>query len=71
MQAILISLLSSFHIGVPALVYDATCNLILEMYDDDARNHFSKHVKAIDDSYYFRDGSPVADDFIRYFEGII
>jgi len=72
MQSILRDLLASFHTesGVPALVFSATHNLILEMYGYDAADYFSKHVKSIDLFFYFRDGSPVADDFIREFEKI-
>ena len=70
MESILISLLSSFYLGcgLPALIYDATYNLIREMYNPDAASYFSMYVKTVDNMYYFRNGTPEVDVFIRLFE---
>ena len=70
MQNILTSLINSFHVGVPALVYDATCNLILKMYGHAALDHFAEYILMVGDLFYFRHGSPPADDFIQEFEKI-
>jgi len=70
MQSILTSLLSSFHIGVPYLVYDATANLIVEMYGHNALDYFTGYVTSTGTTYFFIDDSPYADDFIWEFERI-
>lgn len=70
MQSILISLLSSFCFGVSCLVYDATRNLIIEMYSAESANYFSQYIKETKGTYRFLNGSPKVDDFIRKFEKI-
>lgn len=53
---------------IPTPAYNAAYEIILDNYGLRAVDYFSKHVKAIDGMFYFRDSSPTPENFLDTLE---